>query len=87
MDHDDERGSSGDGVSPKQPMTGDTEKSLLEWAREQKEEASDRYYEEKSGSFEQGLVLGRRHAMSDVIELLLEISRETNREHEGSNNE
>lgn len=50
---------------------------LLDWARENKEDASDIYHDRESGSFEQGIVLGRRHAMDDVIQFILERKQDT----------
>jgi len=45
-------------------------RKILSYARTQKEKASDEYHAEESGSFEQGIKLGRRHAMSDLMDFL-----------------
>jgi len=45
-------------------------RKFLAYARAQKEKASDEYHQEESGSFEQGIKLGRRHAMSDLMDFL-----------------
>lgn len=58
----------GDGGPTEDPDTSPGQ--ILSWASVQKEKASDSYHQEESGSFEQGLKLGRRHAMSDLIEFI-----------------
>jgi hypothetical protein len=45
---------------------------LLSYAKQEKGNARGRYHEEESGSFEQGIEVGRLHAMSDVIEFIHE---------------
>ena len=54
-------------------------RQILSYAREQKNNASDDYHAEESGSFEQGIKLGRRHAMSDLMEFVRSIEAESDR--------
>jgi hypothetical protein len=61
---------------------GDTEwlrRQIMSYAREQKNKASDDYHAEESGSFEQGIKLGKRHAMSDLMEFVRSIETDTDR--------
>jgi len=62
---------------PDQDLVSD----LLSWAKQEKANARGRYHDEESGSFEQGIPLGRLHAMSDVIEFIYE-NRSTDTENE-----
>jgi len=64
-------------------MTDDREDTLrlmLKWANDQKQQADDKYHQEESGTFKQGIVLGRHHAMSDVIEFVRDELQEDNDE-------
>lgn len=70
-----------DGGQVEDDTDQDLVSDLLSWAKQEKANARGRYHDEESGSFEQGIPLGRLHAMSDVIEFIYE-NRSTDTENE-----